>query len=318
MTGALDPHAAPWAPPAGVTRLNGEPIPEDVHFPIGPPQEIGEVTLAESRIKRDGPGMSGTVRLGIAVALLLIVPAIFGYVAYVTGAASPNIPLVVGLGLLGAIGPVLWLLLGRDPGATTLFYVGKLGVAKIKPDAHGGIKNQKVFEFANAANLYTSETRQDYNGVYAGTRYTYDWKDPAEKTVFRLKGSYYNAKGKPKPKSPYWFAQAAEMEWTGLLLETMQAELEQEGRVVFKVNKNDSVAVRPGVLELTFKGTTTELPMDEIGTVQIGIGGGTFSIKSNDAKWFSGKGKFSFAYGHMANARAFLIVLEHLCGLSFE
>jgi hypothetical protein len=76
------------------------------------------------------------------------------------------------------------------------------------------------------------------------------------------------------------------------------------------------VRVGPGFLELFFGGQTTRLTQADIKSVS--INNGWFYLTTHDAKWFSSKGKFSFAYGEISNAQMFLICLEKLMGYSFE
>ena len=56
--------------------------------------------------------------------------------------------------------------------------------------------------------------------------------------------------------------------------------------------------------------------VEDFGDVKIAEG--TFTFKHRDARWFSGKGKFSFSYGSVGNARLLLICLEELAGVSFS
>jgi hypothetical protein len=44
---------------------------------------------------------------------------------------------------------------------------------------------------------------------------------------------------------------------------------------------------------------------------------GRFHITHKDAGWFSRKGKFSFSYSTMANARLFLLAIDKLMGIRF-
>ena len=60
----------------------------------------------------------------------------------------------------------------------------------------------------------------------------------------------------------------------------------------------------------------TRLTSADIKTLN--IANGTFSIQTHEARWFSSKGKFSFEYGGMGNAKLFLYALERLAGYTFS
>jgi hypothetical protein len=47
----------------------------------------------------------------------------------------------------------------------------------------------------------------------------------------------------------------------------------------------------------------------------ITLGSGTFQFKHQDSRWWSGKGKFSFEYGNIPNARIFMICLKELADI---
>jgi hypothetical protein len=71
-------------------------------------------------------------------------------------------------------------------------------------------------------------------------------------------------------------------------------------------------AVGPGFLEFHFGGEPMRLTSADIASVS--LASGTFQFKHKDAKWYSLSGKYSFAYGTLANARIFLLTLERLMG----
>ena len=92
--------------------------------------------------------------------------------------------------------------------------------------------------------------------------------------------------------------------------------MEQQGFLQFNLSKNDFVRVGPGVLEFAMKGELSRVTAADIKSLNLGQG--TFTIKTHEAKWFGSKGKFSFSYATMANARLFLIALERLLGYRVE
>jgi hypothetical protein len=134
--------------------------------------------------------------------------------------------------------------------------------------------------------------------------------------ALKLSGQYSSQKGTPKGKDPYHFASGGEIAWSEFLLDALQTELERNGFVEFRVNKNDAVRVGPGFMEFLFGGKQERVEGEAL--KHISISGGQFSFKTGDAKWYSGKGKFSFSYANMSNARLFLVVLNSLLGVTFE
>ncbi len=299
-----------------VVLLNGDPVPAAMDFPIDPPPEIGQVKAMYSTCTVGKPLRSIKKRLAIIglVFLLAAVP-----VMVVVGMTSPDShPWVLGatLGvLLGLLSVPFTFYFTR--GSSWLAYVGEIGLVKYKLGAERTqVKTTELFEFVNAVDLYTHTVNSNVNGVYAGTTYNYEWRDADDKRVFKLSGSHSSKKGTPKASSPYYIAAAGEMMWTAFLGDAINDELKDQGAIHFKVNKKDWVRVGPGFLEFFFKGKTSRLAVDEIKDLR--VGGGHFSIKSQDAGWLGGKGKYGFDYAKMANARLFLMCLEQLCGYSFE
>lgn len=45
---------------------------------------------------------------------------------------------------------------------------------------------------------------------------------------------------------------------------------------------------------------------------------GQFQFKHQDARWWSGQGKYRFTYGSMPNARLFLLCLRQLAGVTWQ
>jgi hypothetical protein len=152
--------------------------------------------------------------------------------------------------------------------------------------------------------------------VYTGTNYFFRWEDADGRKLLNLSGTFRSEKGEPEPDDPFYFAQGGEIAWSIYLLDALQKELEKHGSVEFKVNKRDAVRVGPGFMEFAFSGKEQRVDGEQL--KHISIGGGTFSFKTADAKWFSSKGKFNFDYSRMSNARCFLLVLESLLGVTFE
>lgn len=72
----------------------------------------------------------------------------------------------------------------------------------------------------------------------------------------------------------------------------------------------------PGYLDLGFEGQ--EIRLETMDVKSISIERGHFRIIHKDASWFGRRGKFSFEYRKMANAKLFLLAVERLAGLELR
>jgi hypothetical protein len=293
----------------------GTPLDPDLVLFCEPPESIGEVQTAWTTLQYGKQPKPMILRLGVALALTAACPVFAVVVSRAAGLNNIDPAWLIGSSL------IVGLVLGGIALAATRFkhvcsYVGTAGMSRhtIKGDVEATPEHE-IFLFDDATDLTTAQTRHYTNGVYTGTSYNFDWKDHNGQRVFRLHGSYRSKDGNPKPKDPFHFAQSGEFAWSNYLLDILQEELEQHGSVEFKVNKKDRVRVGPGFLELEFKGKTERVNAEDIQTLQ--VSGGSFQIKTHDARWLGRKGKFHFDYAAMANARVFLLSLEALAGFHF-
>jgi hypothetical protein len=250
---------------------------------------------------------------------ILLLPAAFAaLVWYVVGQRAPRDGLDVladTVGVLAVLGAsIAGVLMTRYRHTCT--YVGALGTASYGlKRSRAAIPTQSLFLFADAAELRTGQTRKFVNGGYVGTTYYFTWTDQAGRTVKKFTGTYRSQEGTPKQKDPYWFPSSAERAWSIFLLDRLDAELRANGYVQFSLGGQKFVRVGRGFFEFSIKGELARITTDEIKTLD--INSGYFHIHHKDAKWFSKKGKFDFAYGEMANARLFLLAMEKLTGHRF-
>ena len=156
--------------------------------------------------------------------------------------------------------------------------------------------------------MRTAQTRHYYNGIYTGTSYSFLWTDAAGRKVLGLSGRHQGKNALPKPGDPFHFANATEIAWSMFLLARADAELAEHGALRFNVGGNKWLVIGPGFIEFHFGGRTDRCEAGDIKS--IALSQGQFAILHRDAKWYSSKGKFSFPYGNMANARLFLLVLD--------
>jgi hypothetical protein len=295
--------------PADVPDLTGKPRGQDRVYFAAPPAEIGPLYRVESSLKVGKRPLAPGMRLlilglallpGAALALLALPDVIkgegdFGVLMLIAGAV---------LMLLGFL-PAWYYTRFRVYCA----YVGQLGA--VRYTVRGKIENQprvEAIQFERAAELRTAQTRHYYHGVYTGTTYRFNWTDAQGRRVLMLKGTHRGKDGTPKAGDPFNFANATEIAWSMFLLNRADAELAQHGALTFHLDAKKSVIVGPGFIEFHFGGRTDRCEAADIKSISLNAG--QFAIHHRDAKWYSSKGKFSFPYGNMANARLFLLVLD--------
>ena len=294
--------------PEDVPSLAGNPRTNDRVFFAAPPAEIGPLYRADSSLQIGKRPTSVAVRL-VITALAMLPGAVVTVLALREGMGGSDT--WVGILVLGA---VLMLIGWAITWYKTRFrvfcaYVGQLGA--IRYTLKGKLENKPRVEFIlfdRATELRTAQTRHFYNGVYTGTTYSLIWTDGAGRKVFGLSGRHQGKNGLPKPADPFHFANATEIAWSTFLLNRADAELAEHGALRFNVGSKKAVVVGPGFIEFHFGGRTDRCEAGDIKS--IALSQGQFSIQHRDAKWYSSKGKFSFAYGNMANARLFLLVLD--------
>ena len=294
----------------GIPNHTGEPRAKPADFFAPPPPEIGQVLTAESSLAPGRRAMPLWLRLAIAG---IIAAGLWGGTTWLLqgsreyGQMAPVIAF-----FWAAIVAGVFLYLTRF--SQTCTYVGKDGASRFRlRGSRSATAKETTLLFAHAAELRASQVRQHYNGVYVGTNYDYRWSDAAGRLLYRLNGTYRAGRKKlPKQGSAYNFALAAEMAWSNHFLTRAQAHLESEGSIPFRIDAHKVVRVGPGFLEFHFGDQPQRVTKEEIASVS--LGNGQFSFKHKDARWFSRAGKYSFAYGRMANGRVFMLALDKLMG----
>lgn len=311
---ALHRDSDGWRPEPDVTNHAGEPLGEGLHYFAPPPGEIGAVISAHSTLTAGQRPWSLPMRFAIAAMPTVVAGAAVAWVQshYFHLMDEPLRTLIaVGVGVF-VFAIIWWVTRFRH----TCSYVADLGIARFtaKGDLHRA-PQAEILVFADASDLRTEQTRQYYNGVYTGTTYAYTWTNSQGEKLLKISGTYQSKKGMPKAKSPFHFAQAAEAAWNAHLANRLENELAQQGYVQFALNKNESVRVAPGYLEFVNDKLSERLNVEDI--KEFSFGSGVFHIQHKDAKRFGRKGKHSFDYGKLSNARMFLVALNTVLGLGF-
>lgn len=150
------------------------------------------------------------------------------------------------------------------------------------------------------------------NGAYRKTSYDFRWVDERGRRVAQLTGEYVGLDRLPRAGDLFNFVAAAEVAWSLHALARAEQQLQEEGSTPFRVDETRTLRVGPGFIEFHFGDEPVRVHRDEIGSVS--FGGGVFSFKHKDAKWYRSAGKYSFGYGDMANGKVFLLALDKLMG----
>ena len=310
-----DTTATQWSAPsaeaiAGVPDHSG--LPQDAKHELfgDPPKTIGRLLSADSTLKPGKVGLTAGARFALAVAVALIAICIlYFWVEHVGRSAQVSVVIFGGMVSLLAVfiawtSPKLWAR-ASYVGAEGLYDVIVSGT-RSSPQIH------RTLRFADAAELHVSQTRKLKNGQYHGTHYSFFWNDAAGKLLYDYKGEHHGNDKLPKPGDPFHFALAAEIAWTNFYLAQVERQLQQEGAVSFRVDGKRFLRIGPGFIEFHFGEEPHRVTPADIAKVT--LGGGEFSFKHKDAKWFSKEGKYKFSYAGMANAKVFLLACDKFLG----
>lgn len=304
--------APPAAPVAGLENIpdhSFKPRDPQREFFAPPPPEILPLVTADSTLKYGKNPISLPVRLILVLASAAVLGA--GPILLFQNDRNAR-DMGNTLGLIFGIGApiVIWFLTRFSHQCT---YVGQNGLCRYRLKAsRTAVPTIEALRFPEAAELHASQTRHYTNGVYTGTSYSYDWTGPDGRKLFVISGRYSSKNGTPKQGDAFYFARAAEIAWSEFYLAYADYQLQREGAIAFRVDQSRVLRVGPGFLEFHFGGPPARVEKADIAKVT--LGGGTFSFKHKDARWFSSEGKYSFQYGKMANAKVFLLALDKLLG----
>jgi hypothetical protein len=295
-----------WRPAPDMTSHTGSAITIDADFFVAPPAEIGELVSAATTLPTSTNSMNPIIYWGLVI----------GSGALVTFLTQAFFNLWL-LSLIAG-GIVAWIIWYWRRFKHTCSFVGTQGI--VKYDLIGSrsvIPKESMLLFADAHSLFTSSTRNYYNGIYTGTNYSYIWvKNSGAR--YTLSGNYRSEQGNPPEKDVWHFANVAESVWTSHILSNLGEKFERYGYVEFPMSGSlQAVRVGEGFMEFVTKKEGAQRVM-VADMRDILLGGGTFQFKHQDARWWSGKGKYSFQYSNIPNANVFLICLKQFAGISWN
>lgn len=301
-----------WQPQEGVTNHAGNPIATDADFFAPPLPEIGTVLSADTTLRASQEPMP----LGLQILSILLGTLVCGGIAYVliTALIADRDAWVLFFIFLAAVIPG-FVIYSKVRFAHRCSYVGEFGIAEFKISGSRDSKTKmELLEFISAKELFTSQTRNYYNGIYTGTDYNYRW-EKRDGSKFHLIGHYHSKKDCPKDSDRWHFARAAEAAWSHYCLQALNTQVEELGYVEFAMTGNPK-AVRVGSGFLEFVTKNGESQRVEVADMKnISLDQGLFHFGHKDARWWSGKGKYSFAWAKLPNAKLFLLCLDSLAGI---
>lgn len=204
-----------WTPPPEATDHAGGLLALDREFIAAPPVVIGPVLSAGSTVRKNqfiwpkwlravrclawGAGTYGAVEAGIAAA------------ARYWGAGEEACNITRGIGI--SVAPCITLLsICQTKWRERCTFVGRDGVAEFTHA--GGAVKKRILCFLDAADVQSSHVDQYLNLAYAGTAYSYVWRDANSKKLLAIEGYHHSRKGEPPAHSSYHFAVAAHRAWT--------------------------------------------------------------------------------------------------------
>ncbi len=297
---------AAWQPPTDVISHGGLPVTIDADFFIAPPPQIGELVSVATTLPNSEHPLPVAIRWSIVAGSGILLTVLFQVFLQITMLA-----LLAGI----VTGTTAWYLTRFNH---TCSFVGTKGLARYDINgSRSALPKESLLLFADANNLYTSTTRNYTNGVYTGTSYRYRWMKNSGGS-YEVSGTHRGENKAPEEKNIWHFADMGETAWTRYLLEMIDETLARDGYIEFPLTGNlQAVRVGDGFLEfVSRKDGVQRVLRSEM--QDITLGSGTFQFKHQDSRWWSGKGKFSFEYGNIPNARIFMICLKELADIYWD
>jgi hypothetical protein len=274
-----------------------------------PPQEIGQPLSGSSTLELHDKGTPAWLRVTLAV----LPVAVCAVPAYFIFSVLDNTFMAVFCLAVGALlGLGSW---NKRAFYKTCDYIGRDGLAQFELSGNRDATPVKMaVRWSDVVALHTHELHHLRNGTYQHTDFAFGWIDANEAVKFAIVDKYI--RGHISPFSRYHFARAAEQAWNQYVLPHLQAQLQREGSVPFKLALKDQRMVRVGFgfLEfINFEAQPVRVTRPEI--AEFSLAGGEFTFKHVDARWYSSAGKYKFRYTSMPNGQLFLVFLENLMGM---
>ncbi len=294
---------ASWQPHTNLISHAGLPLTVDADFFISPPSQIGELISVATTLPNSTQPLPVGIRWAVIVGSGMLSAILLQVVFQITG-----LSFLVGM----TAGTTAWYLTRFKHICS---FVGTKGLARYDiSGSRSALPKEALLLFTDAQHLYTKTTRNYTNGIYTGTYYSYKWTKNSGGR-YEVSGTHRSENNAPKQQDIWHFADMGESAWTRHLLESIDDQLARDGYVEFPLTGNlQAVRVGDGFLEFVSRKDDVQRVMRSE-MQDITLGSGMFQFKHQDSRWWSGKGKFSFEYANIPNARVFMICLKELADI---
>ena len=325
MASSITSSISQWKPSADIKTHQGDSVPPNLVFFTPPPRELVNLRSAASTLETGKPAQqidrfhaSNKILAAVCFAFVgaLITFLIVGiFLANLLNLTSENenFPFIAAF-IVGAI--ILFLMLrGEWKLPTYCNYVADNGVANHAYSKEANAKNGTgFFLFHQAEELRVNKIQQYVKRSYQYTTYIFEWRNANDEIVFSINGLHRSREDNPPPLDRYYFALAAERAWSLFKFELVKQELEQNGTVKFRLQKDDAVIISKDYIELFQKGNNIRFNSEEINKVDISRG--VIQIIPKEVRpsflGFNHDGILRIPYKDMANARIFILVFDML------
>ena len=318
----MTPSISQWKPSADIKTHKGDSIPQNLIFFTPPPREIVNLRSAVSTLETGKPGLQ---MKGIDVfnkIFSAVCLAFFGgmvvFVAVILLDGFFDLQLMdYGLILVSIVAIIILFLSLRGEWKLPTYcnYVADNGIANYAFEKEVNSKNGTgLFLFHQADELRVNKIQQYVNRAYQYTTYIFEWRNASGEIVFHVGGLHRSREDNPPALDRYYFALAAERAWSLFKFELVKQELEQNGTVKFRLQKDDAVIISKDYIELFQKGNNIRFNSEEIN--KIDISRGVIQIIPKEVRpsflGFNHDGILRIPYKDMANARIFILVFDML------
>jgi hypothetical protein len=175
----------------------------------------------------------------------------------------------------------------------------------------------RVF-FSDADELLVTEVHEFAKGGYQGTRYRYTWHDGDGTTVFEIKGRHHSHLRLPPVQDKYHFALATQQAWSQYLLARVVPAIRAGKTYTFRHKGRDAISCFKDFLEIHHKGNVQRYYAKDLTEVRVKEGKIALKEVGSNEGWFTSTGVHCFWNADLANAHAFLMLLQHVYGVGLN
>jgi hypothetical protein len=192
-------------------------------------------------------------------------------------------------------------------------YVGERGIAQFFCSGSRSRITTKILEFTDDLNLHVKTRTIHVPELGGESTYHFRWTDPAGRKVFDVSG---NLVSWPPVQSRYHLGTEAEQSWSRYLVAKVLPAIRDGQPYTFKLKARDGICCAKDALELIRKGRVLQLRPEELSQVTMQDGKIFLQEPGASVGWLSSTGVHYISSANLANARAFLLLVEELYGVT--